>query len=280
MNLIVQRKTGHCDRQSIDYSHLPRVIANSFPKSGTNLLRQVLSGIPKLTDRRRHIAVYKGPSGEKRSVSELCRFISDTLPGEIVAVHLFAYREIKQIMAQKDVRHIFIYRDLRDVVVSHAFYVTAIDSQHVLHRYYNEKLGSLEERITCSIQGLGFRVRGKYWDGLIDFPDISKRFQPYKNWLSDSNTCLVKFEELVDQELRIKTCYKILDYLALGYDEKEKQKIVNKMVRNINPKKSPTFRKGIVGDWKNYFTEKQKVLFKKVAGQDLITLGYEQNLNW
>ena len=34
-------------------------------------------------------------------------------------------------------------------------------------------------------------------------------------------------------------------------------------------------RKGIVGDWKNHFTEKDKKLFNKIAGDLMIKLGYK-----
>lgn len=39
-------------------------------------------------------------------------------------------------------------------------------------------------------------------------------------------------------------------------------------------------RKGIVGDWKNYFTLESKELFAKYAGDELIKLGYEKDNSW
>ena len=40
------------------------------------------------------------------------------------------------------------------------------------------------------------------------------------------------------------------------------------------------YRKGTSGDWKNYFTETHKRLFKEQWGELLIYLGYEQNTDW
>jgi len=40
------------------------------------------------------------------------------------------------------------------------------------------------------------------------------------------------------------------------------------------------FRKGIIRDWKNYFTREHKKLFKEVAGRLLIREGYEKNTKW
>ena len=40
------------------------------------------------------------------------------------------------------------------------------------------------------------------------------------------------------------------------------------------------FRKGVAGDWRNVFTEEDKSIFKEVAGDLLIELGYEKDNGW
>jgi hypothetical protein len=40
------------------------------------------------------------------------------------------------------------------------------------------------------------------------------------------------------------------------------------------------YRKGVPGDWVNYFTDEHKEIFKKQWGELLIHLGYEQDTNW
>lgn len=40
------------------------------------------------------------------------------------------------------------------------------------------------------------------------------------------------------------------------------------------------FRKGEVGDWKNYFTDQAKGWFKDEAGEQLVRLGYEKDASW
>ena len=41
-----------------------------------------------------------------------------------------------------------------------------------------------------------------------------------------------------------------------------------------------TFRKGVAGEWKTHFKEAHKRVFKEIAGQLLIDLGYEKDFNW
>jgi hypothetical protein len=43
---------------------------------------------------------------------------------------------------------------------------------------------------------------------------------------------------------------------------------------------SSLYRKGVAGDWNNYFTERDKEIYKEEAGKLLIRLGYERDLNW
>jgi len=49
---------------------------------------------------------------------------------------------------------------------------------------------------------------------------------------------------------------------------------------SINPKKSPTFRSGKTGEWRKRFTDEHKKIFKDVAGDLLIRLGYEKDDKW
>jgi len=43
---------------------------------------------------------------------------------------------------------------------------------------------------------------------------------------------------------------------------------------------SSFYRKGIAGDWKNYFTARDRQIYKEEAGELLIRLGYESDLDW
>ncbi len=40
------------------------------------------------------------------------------------------------------------------------------------------------------------------------------------------------------------------------------------------------YRKGISGDWKNYFTGRDRKIYKQEAGEVLTQLGYEKDEDW
>ena len=59
-----------------------------------------------------------------------------------------------------------------------------------------------------------------------------------------------------------------------------RERILEALEESINPKKSPTFRSGKTGEWKKYFTDEHKKIFKDIAGDLLIKLGYEKDNDW
>ena len=90
----------------------------------------------------------------------------------------------------------------------------------------------------------------------------------------------IRFEDLVNPETQSHMHTKIAHYLLQDIRNGEIREVVWKMYEGQNAKKSHTFRKGISGDWRNNFSEKHIALFKELAGQMLIDLGYEHIFEW
>ncbi|MCJ7716383.1 MAG: sulfotransferase domain-containing protein [Anaerolineales bacterium] len=75
------------------------------------------------------------------------------------------------------------------------------------------------------------------------------------------------------------TIEKILDYIE-GFDVEfpcTRLEAINAIRKTIQPKKAGTFRKGQPGNWREHFTPENKIRFKRVAGDLLTKLGYEEN---
>ena len=119
---------------------VPIIFANSFPKSGTHLLIQVLQGFvdlgPVIDSGMPAVVTFDGPTGQQRPLDHILRDLQFLEPGDIVYGHLHAFPEVVTELICEDVAVYFIYRDLRDVVISHVHYVTEMESQHVHHQYY------------------------------------------------------------------------------------------------------------------------------------------------
>jgi hypothetical protein len=92
----------------------------------------------------------------------------------------------------------------------------------------------------------------------------------------------VQFEKLVGplgggtRQAQYGEIRRIAAHLSIALDTDE----VEDIAENVYYHRSSTFRKGIVGDWKNHMTPEHKAAFKEVAGQLLVDLGYEADEDW
>ena len=252
----------------------PILLGISFPKSGTHLLDQILLGFSRVApfSRRLHsfYAEYEGESGRKRAPEQAIRWLDSLRAGDIVSAHLFARPEVVTRVTSPAFVPYFIFRDPRDVVVSHVFYVTEMEPNHVHHTYY-QSLPDFDARLKVSILGRP--------DADVEFPDIAGRFTPYLGWLDQPSVMPIHFEDLIHDRAGILN--RIIDhFLARVPLQTDRGLLLASLESSINPGKSPTFRSGKTGEWKKHFTDEHKKVFKEVAGDLLIKLGFETDQNW
>ena len=145
---------------------------------------------------------------------------------------------------------IYLMRDCRDTLVSSWYYWRAGKESS-----YGVK--ELFEKLTFS-QYLHGDIPGK---GIL-FSDPIKHWLEYVEWADVLFT--VKFEDL-KMNLE-KTMKEVGDYFNL-------QLIVNE-VKTVSKLVGHATRKGIIGDWKNHFTDEDLDYFWNRAGESMEKLGY------
>jgi hypothetical protein len=281
-NLLLQarlaRRTLRRRRASRRYSSLtleatPVLFANSFPKSGTHLLTQVLKGFTRIgpaVDSGLPAAVtFEGDTGRQRSADEIVHDLERLLPGDIGYGHVHALPEVVAILCQDGVAAYFILRDPRDVVVSHVHYLTGMKADHIHHRYYQDELQNFDQRLQASIEGVA---------GML--PNIWERFEPYMDWLDHAEVLVLRFEDFILE--RGNTIGKVFDHAVdRGFRATcSREASLELLESSIDPARSPTFRSGKIGGWRDSFNEQHKRLFKEVTSDLLIRLGYERDNDW
>jgi hypothetical protein len=260
----------------LSLSGVPVLLANSFPKSGTHLLTQVLQGFPAIgpavDSGLPAIVTFEGDSGRERPEAEILADLKRLKAGDVAYGHIHALPEAVRFLCQPGYAACFILRDPRDVVVSHVHYVTEMEPNHIHHRFYTEELHNFDERLAVSILGRP--------DGPVPFPDVQARFTPYLGWLDHSEVLVLHFEDFIQQ--REATLGRVLDHaVQRGFPlHGTRQAAIQALAQSIDPQRSPTFRSGKVGGWQDRFSAENKQLFKQVAGQLLVRLGYEQDDGW
>ena len=260
----------------------PILLGISFPKSGTHLLDQILLGFSNVAPYAKRVhsfyAEYEGESGRKRTPEQALVWLDSLNPRDVASAHLFARPDAaKRVCSPRFVPY-FIFRDPRDVVVSHVFYVTDMEARHVHHDYY-QSLPDFDARLRVSILGRPDMNTRPEPGRRVEFSNIADRFAPYLGWLDQPEVLTIHFEDLIHD--RTATLTRIMDHLlARSPIPTTRQLILDALETSINPKKSPTFRSGKTGEWKKHFTDEHKKIFKDVAGELLIKLGYEKDGNW
>ena len=252
----------------------PILLGISFPKSGTHLLDQILLGFNRVApfSRRLHsfYAEYEGESGRKRSPEQAVAWLDSMRAGDVASAHLFARPEVVKRVCTSAFIPYFIFRDPRDVVVSHVFYVTDMEARHVHHNYC-QSLPDFNARLNVSILGRP--------DTNIEFPNITERFRPYLGWLDQSSVMKIHFEDLINYQAA--TLNRIIDHFLTHIPlQVPRELLLECLESSINPRRSPTFRSGKTGEWKKHFTPEHRKIFKDVAGDLLVRLGYEKNNDW
>ena len=140
-----------------------------------------------------------------------------------------------------------------------------------MHTYYNS-LPDFGERLKAAITGVDR-------DGLY-MVSVRQRYEVVFRWLEQAHVMCIRFEDLINS--RDQTLNAMLDEIeSTGYKiPTGRAKAMEILVGVIQPKKSHTFRLGKTGGWKEHFTVEHKKLFKDVAGDLLVRLGYEKNNDW
>lgn len=245
----------------------PPVLANSIPKSGTNLLTRFLYSIVK------YRRVLSRTLTNHDDVATKCAALSC---GQFMPAHLYFSPGNANILANLNILHIFMIRDPRDVVVSNVNYITRVDKKHRLHNYFARELTTDGQRLRASIRGISVAELGGGNPSL----GIGEHLTQYVGWLQEASCLVVRFEDLIgpegggDRDRQLSCVSSICDFLGIETN------LPGEHVSGLYSKSSRTFFKGVVGAWREAFTEEEVQLFKQHAGDALIQMGYESDQNW
>ena len=256
------------------FDEAPVIFGNAKAKSGSHLLLQVLSGFCQIAPYR-YVAEdpIRGitPEGRHRSAEEILADLKGLPSGVIGWGYLDATAANTALLCQPGRVNYFIYRDPRDMLVSQVHFATDMHEGHGMHEYY-KSLADFGERLKVAITGID-------QEGL-HMVSVRERYAGVFKWLEQPSVVCIRFEDLIDQ--RDATLNSMLDALEKsGYAiPTPREQAIPILVQAIQPKKSHTFRSGKTGGWHEQFSDEHKRLFKVVAGDLLIRLGYEKSNDW
>lgn len=246
----------------------PPVMVNSFPKSGTHLLLEIVKSIPGLRDWGFFLVTRPSVTYRKNATNDLVRRINVLAADELVPAHLEYEADLAAALRTCGAIHYFIYRDLRDTVISEAHYLVTMNRWHALHKYFRA-LPDMDKRIE-------FALRGACEQGVgYDYPDIGVRFDRYAGWLEARDVMTIKYEDLMSNDRERVVTQIISHYRRRAHRDFNLDRCVDEALQRIDAKDAHTYRRGQVGAWEAAMNPEQKRLARSLAGEWLQKLGYE-----
>lgn len=258
----------------LSFDDAPPIFGNSKPKSGSHLLLQILNGVTQIMPYR---YVQVNPvrtitkEGRRKKKEEILQELK-AIPGGVIG---WGYVEASPgnvaFLCQPGRVNYFVYRDPRDMLVSQVFFATDMQEEHGMHEYY-KSLPDFGERLKVAITGIDR-------DGLR-MVSVKQRYEGVFEWLEQEHVLCIRFEDLIDR--RDTTLNAMLDEVErTGYRiPTPRETALKTLINAIRPRKSHTFRSGKTGGWRDHFAAEHKQLFKDVAGDLLVRLGYEKSNDW
>jgi Sulfotransferase domain len=169
-------------------------------------------------------------------------------------------------------RSFVVIRDLRDTLISLYF------STKQSHELIVDRLTQIRHFLTNSSEE----------DGLIyllseQICQHSARIQA--SWLGAPDVLLLRYESILSNEYTF--FEQLTEYCQIDVSRERLQDTVRSNIFAVATGRkrgdedvNAHLRKGIVGDWRNHFTERVKTQFKRQYGKLLIDTGYEKDLSW
>ncbi len=258
----------------LSFDEAPPVFGNSKPKSGSHLLVQVLAGFTQIMP---YAYVDADPvrtitkQGRRKTNDEVLQEICAIPHGVIGWGYVEASPENVAFLCKPERVNYFVYRDPRDMLVSQVYFATDMYEEHGMHAYY-QSLPDFGARLKAAITGV--KQDRAY------MVSVRQRYEGVLQWLEQPHVLCVRFEDLINE--RERTLSAMLNQVEkTGYKiPTPREQCLRILADAIRPKKSRTFRSGKTGGWREHFTDEHRKLFKEVAGDLLVRLGYERDNQW
>lgn len=268
---------------------IKKILIATIPRSGTVFFFNFIAKLfdfnklePKFTGGFRAVPPEWDPYKFDQTYLELGE-------GEVICAHYYLNDEVRQIIEQDDVLCLYLYRDPRDVTVSAVLYIKYALTHHPLHPLF-ARLSESDALLfflaggILPVRELPYETTGNAqhirYEGLKLFCEMSKA------WLSHPRVAKLRYEDFFSSPAE--TLRKSLAAVDVGLEQSRIAEVAAQMdfhllsggrERGMEDKTSH-YRKGLSGDFRNYFTDVHRAVCKYIVGEDLIRMGYETGYDW
>lgn len=264
----------HAKQGNFTLSQPHPIVIISIPKSGTHLIAKcVRMLLGDTSDQSQELqGAYNFWNRLNQNTSPTPQQFAAALQrtkqsGETVSyLHLPYNPEFARMLTVHNYKCIYIYRDPRDQLISRTFWVVDRPDKRpeLAHKKFDELLLDFIDN-----------------NPAYEHPGINDRYRLFLPWSQADCVYAARFEDLIgvqgggSRQIQLREVKNIAMHIGLELSDQQVEHVADNVFGN-----SLTFREGVTQKWKKYFKPEHKELFKKCAGDLLIELGYETDLNW
>lgn len=209
-----------------------------------------------------------------RAKPKVRQFLEEPIqPGKVYGSVYVTREQFESVAVPEGSKRFVVIRDLRDTAVSGYFSLKvshggfAADRVSDLRRELQQ--ATLEEGLIRAIEG---------------WLTVNAKIQ--RSWL-EAGEDVIRYEDLLVNDVQIFERV-LIDQCEYPIPRPRLRRAVEarrfeRMSKGRPPGEEDVtahLRKGVAGDWRNYFTEPVKDAFKERWGELLVTAGYERSLDW
>lgn len=247
------------------YPH-PVLFVAGLPKSGTTWLKRMLASYPGFHELLiPDVAAYElhtGGSHDYDLPDDTFRRFDRMLV--LSKMHVHGSPHNAALLRAAGVPYVVMYRDLRDVAVSHYFYVRQTP-WHPEHPFYARL--ALPEALIAFAQRTAPAYAGwlRLWQANRD-PALSLVLR-YEDLLADTHAELTRVADHFGLDSSPATIAAVVaqhSFSRLSGGRTAGQSDAGSF-----------FRKGVAGDWRNHFTPELNALYQEIVGPEPVEFGYE-----
>lgn len=197
------------------------------------------------------------------------------IPKDLIVSPLYIrYNYFDKMQKPEQYKSFYIARDPRDLIISNYF------SLKYSHDPYHPYILEMRNKLNSMSQD----------DGINEIINsfIAGTKETLEGWFKQNsqNIKLIKFEDIFGTK-QFEVFCELLKHCEIDLPSNQVKLLLEKYsFKNISGRKQGKedikhhYRKGTPGDWKNYFSDEHKYLFKNLSDELLVTCGYENDNNW
>ncbi len=253
----------------------PRLCGGALPRAGSHLLHQGLLGFASIGPFVDPGAppVNRDAANRKRDEAGILAQLAAMRPGDIRYGYLKYHESYRRYLTASGWATLFIIRDPRDMVVSLMHYIADRQTKHDFHQAFQTIWTTPKARLEAIL------TEARLPHSRLSNP--AERYAKYEAWMAFPEVFTVRFEDLILN--RRETLGRVLDLVqqrGAWTLTLPREQALDALEAAIQPHRSGTFRKGQPGEWRQWFDDDLKRLFKERTGDLLIRLGYERDHDW